>query len=258
MNKPDPLGNVRIVLSHPSHPGNIGAAARAMKTMGLGRLYLVAPKLFPSDEANARASGAVDVLERAIVCDTLDEALRGTVLAAAVTARRRDLSHRLFSPRKAAPVLLERAGKNEVALVFGTEMSGLSNAELDKCQMLITIPANPSYASLNLAAAVQVLAYELRTESAVEPVEESGPEPATFEEVERFYAHLEQTLVTSGFLDPAQPKRLMTRLRRLFARARLEKEEVNILRGILTAVSKDRVHRPKRATGAATEGGRPG
>ena len=240
VNKPDLLNRIRIVLSHTSHPGNIGAAARAMKTMGFGRLYLVNPKQFPDEAATARASGASDILEQAHVCSTLDEALAGTVLAAAVTARRRDLSHELLLPRIAAPRLFENAGQGEVALVFGTEVSGLSNAELGKCQMLISIPANPEYSSLNLGAAVQVLAYELRTclpeGSAIAPAKSN--ELASFEEVEHFYGHLEQTLFSTQFLDPKEPKRMMQRLRRLFARARLEREEVNILRGILAAVDK--------------------
>ena len=162
MKKPNALNNIRIVLSHTSHPGNIGAAARAMKTMGLERLYLVNPKSFPDPVADARAAGAADVLENARVCATLDEALAGTVLAVAVTARRRDLSHEMLSAHQAASRMLELAAQGEVALLFGTEMSGLSNAELDKCQLLATIPANPEFTSLNLASAVQMLAYELR------------------------------------------------------------------------------------------------
>lgn len=240
MNKPDVLNKVRIVLSHTSHPGNIGAAARAMKTMGFGRLYLVNPKSFPDPAADARASGALDVLENARVCASLDEALEGTALAVAVTARRRDLSHDMLPARQAAFRLLSSALQGDVALVFGTEMSGLSNAELDKCQLLATIPANPEYSSLNLAAAVQILVYELRMAFlGEEGLPAAKPmEAASFDEVERFYQHLEQAMIATGFLNPASPKRLMPRLRRLFARARLEKEEVNILRGILTSVDK--------------------
>lgn len=238
MNNSGPLSRVRVVLSHTTHPGNIGAAARAMKTMGLAHLYLVNPRHFPDPDAEARASGAQDVLERASVCASLDEALAGTVLVAGLTARRRDLSHAMLAPRQAAPLLLEQAAAGEVALLFGTEMSGLTNAELDKCQLLINIPANPEYASLNLAAAVQVLAYELRSAWPEVPLHRAkAQEPAAFEDVERFYQHLEQTLVAIDFLNPAQPKRLMQRLRRLFARARLEQEEVHILRGVLTAVN---------------------
>lgn len=229
------MDNIRVVLSHTSHPGNIGAAARAMKTMGLSRLFLVNPKHFPDAAADAMASGATDVLANARVCSSLEEALQGTVLAVGLTARRRDLSHAMLALREAAPQILARAAEAPVALVMGTEMSGLSNAELEKCQMLITIPANPEYGSLNLAAAVQVVAYELRTCAIASDLPQGGFPAATFEEVDQFYEHLEQTLIKIGFLDPRHPKRLMTRLRRLFARAGLEKEEVNILRGILKA-----------------------
>ncbi len=240
MKKPNALNNIRIVLSHTSHPGNIGAAARAMKTMGLERLYLVNPKAFPDPVAAARAAGASDVLENARVCATLDEALAGTVLAVAVTARRRDLSHEMLSAHSAASRMVELAAQGEVALLFGTEMSGLSNAELDKCQLLATIPANPEFTSLNLASAVQILAYELRMAfiGAIEAPVAKEMEAASFEDVERFYQHLERTMIGTGFLDPACPGRLMQRVRRLFARARPEKEEVSILRGILTSVEK--------------------
>ncbi len=240
MNKPDILNNVRVVLSHPSHPGNIGAAARAIRTMGLSRLYLVNPKCFPDPAAVARAAGASDVLDNAVVCATLDEALAGTSLAVAVTARRRDLSHEMLPARGAASRMLEFAAQGEVALVFGTEMSGLSNAELDKCQLLATIAANPEFSSLNLAAAVQILAYELRMawlDEAALPAAKAM-EAASFEEVENFYGHLERAMIATEFLNPASPGRLMQRLRRLFARARLEKVEVDILRGILTSVEK--------------------
>lgn len=240
MKKPNVLNKLRIVLSHTSHPGNIGAAARAMKTMGLERLYLVNPKSFPDAVADARAAGAVDVLMNAQVCATLDEALAGTVLAVAVTARRRDLSHEMLSARQAASRMIALAPSGEVALLFGTEMSGLSNAELDKCQMLATIPANPEFTSLNLASAVQILVYELRM-AFLEEIElppAKANEAASFEDVERFYQHLEQTMIATDFFDPENPGRLMQRVRRLFARARPEKEEVSILRGILTSVDK--------------------
>lgn len=239
MNKPVSLDNVRMVLSHTTHPGNIGAAARAMKTMGLGRLALINPRHFPDPQAEAMACGATDLLERAAVCATLDEALAGTVLAVGLTARRRDLSHPMLTMREAAPQIMGEAAHAPVAVLLGTEMSGLTNAELDKCQLLVTIPANPDYSSLNLAAAVQIVAYELRQALPELPLP-ADPlrELASFEEVEHFYQHLERTLLATGFLNPNQPGRLMQRLRRLFARARMEKEEVNILRGILTAVGK--------------------
>ena len=226
-------------MSHTSHPGNIGAAARAMKTMGFNSLYLINPKHFPDGHANAMSAGADDLLENAVVCNSLDEALHGTTVAVAVTARHRDLSHAVLTSRQAAPQILEYAGDCHVALVFGTEMSGLTNEEVNKCQMLATIPSNPDYSSLNLAAAVQILTYELRMalpETGL--VEVKSRELAQFEDVERFYGHLEQVMVETGFLDPKEPKRLMQRMRRLFVRAQLEKEEVNILRGILSATQK--------------------
>lgn len=239
MNKHNPLDNVRIVLSHTSHPGNIGGAARAMKTMGLDALYLVNPKSFPDAAADARATGAQDLLERARVCTSLDEALAGTVLAVACTARSRDLAHEVLSARQVGPVLLEHALQGPVALVFGTEMSGLTNEETGKCQVLAHIPTNPDYSSLNLAAAVQVMAYELRTALPEAAAMEAKPRAlATFEDVEYYYQRLEKILVETEFLDPEQPKRLMARLRRLFARARLEAQELNILQGMLTALRK--------------------
>ncbi|MDA8381538.1 MAG: RNA methyltransferase [Betaproteobacteria bacterium] len=243
MTKPGVLENVRIVLSHTSHPGNIGAAARAMKTMGLSSLYLVRPKHFPDAQADAMASGAQDVLARARVCGSLPEALQGVVLAAAVSARRRELAQPAVDAREGAAQLLAQSGAHPVAVVFGTEMSGLSNADVGLCQLLVHIPANPAYSSLNLAAAVQILAYELRLAGGLDGVlaDPSAAAPlAPFEDVERFYAYLEEVLVGVEFLNPLAPKRLMERLRRLFARARLEREEVNILRGILTAVQKSR------------------
>lgn len=239
MNKPSTLDNIRIVLSHTSHPGNIGAAARAMKTMGFNSLYLINPKHFPDGHANAMSAGADDLLENAVVCNSLDEALHGTTVAVAVTARHRDLSHAVMTSRQAASQILEYAGGCQVALVFGTEMSGLTNEEVNKCQMLATIPSNPDYSSLNLAAAVQILTYDLRMalpETGLAEVK--SRELAQFEDVERFYGHLEQVMVETGFLDPKEPKRLMQRMRRLFVRAQLEKEEVNILRGILSATQK--------------------
>lgn len=239
MNRSDPLDNVRIVLSHPSHPGNIGAVARAMKTMGLGSLYLVNPRIFPDKEAEVRAAGAWDILNHARVCEELDEALGGTVLAAAVTARIRDLSHEAFDARSGVHELCRYAGQGPVALVFGTEMSGLTTAEVSRCQIVVHIPANPGYSSLNLASAVQVMAYEVRMalSSPLLPLPPTGA-AADFDEVERLLHHLERVAIASDFLDPGEPRRLMQRMRRLFARARLDKDEVNILRGMLNAVEK--------------------
>jgi TrmH family RNA methyltransferase len=238
MSAPDPkrLSNIRIVLARTSHPGNIGAAARAMKTMGLSQLCLVDPAVFPNSQAEAMASGATDVLERATVCATLAEALAGTTLALGVSARRRDIVAEILSPPEAAGRLLAEADAAAVALVFGNETSGLSNEELALCHGLVTIPANPDYSSLNLAAAVQVLSYEVRQAWLGRS---DWPQPAfeaaSGEDVERFYAHLEAALADLEFLNPGSPGRLMLKLRRLFARTRLAKEEVNILRGILSA-----------------------
>lgn len=240
MKPANPLDNIRIVLVETSHPGNLGAAARAMKVMGLSRLYLVNPRCAIDDEARARASGAVDVLDGAVVCASLDEALAGTVLAAACTSRRRDLPHPAYTPRQAAPELLSQAGTAPVAVVYGSETFGLSNEQLGKCRWLLNIPTNPDYASLNLGAAVQVVAYELRCGLADRPLDLPGFAPAAHEEVEALLAAMEETLVAIGFLDPRQPKRLMPRLRRFFARAGLEKEEVAIWRGIFNAAGSGR------------------
>lgn len=233
------LDRVRVVLMRTTHPGNIGAAARAMKTMGLSRLYLVEPVSFPDPVADARASGATDVLENARVVSSLPEALQGTVFSAAVTARRREWSVPVKYAREAATELTGYAEQGDVALVFGTEASGLTNDEVALCSMPVSIPANPAFSSLNLGSAVQLLCYELRV-AALEPVvpPEATPALATFEEVEGFHRHLEQAMTDSGFYDPANPKRLLPRVRRLFGRIRLEREEVNILRGILSTMQR--------------------
>lgn len=233
------LSRIRIVLSHTSHPGNIGAAARAMKTMGITSLYLVNPKKPIDAEAEAMASGASDVLHGARICASLDEALRGTVYALAVSARRRELAYVSADARSAALALVAAAQEGEVAIVFGTEMSGLTNEEILQCRALAHIPADPGYSSLNLAAAVQVLAYETRVAALGAPLPAAEGAAARHEDVENFYIHLEQSLRASGFLDPYNPKRLMPRLRRLFGRVRLEQEEVNILRGVLTSFDKN-------------------
>lgn len=243
MNRSDPLKNVRVVLCGTSHPGNIGAAARALKTMGLSRLYLVAPRRFPDPEALSRASHATDVVARARVCPTLEEALSGVAFAVACSARSREIAVPQVAVREAAGRVVEVARRQQAALVFGNESHGLTTAQVNKCQLLATIPANPRYSSLNLAAAVQVFSYELRmaaTEKAASAVRSKPLPLASFEEVEGFYAHLERSMIAFGFLDPDHPKKLMPRLRRLFARAGLEKEEVNILRGILKSFGRPR------------------
>lgn len=247
------LQRIRVVLSHTTHPGNIGAAARAMKTMGLERLYLVNPKNFPDAQAEAMACGADDVLRSAHVCATLDEALAGTRLAIALTARRRDLSPIASDVRGAAGIAVEQAATGEVAFVFGKEMSGLSNEEVMRCQRVAHIDANSDYSSLNLAAAVQIVAYETRMAALVDAPGEARvlAEGATMEDIEAFFGHLERSMVASGFLNPVQPKRLMERLRRLFGRTRLEKEEVNVLRGMLTAWDEGPYELRRRVTGDA-------
>jgi len=228
---------MRVVLVHTSHPGNIGAAARAMLTMGLERLVLVAPRRFPDPEADARASGATAVLAGAQVVESLDAALSGAALTIGLSARPREFAGQVLSVRAAAERAVAGATHGDVALVFGTEMSGLSNDELARCAVVASIPANPGYASLNLAAAVQVAAYELRVAAGQDGVWAARRfAPATHDEIEGLHAHAAHTLAAMRFLDPAMPKRLMPRLRRLFARAGLEREEVNILRGVLARI----------------------
>lgn len=239
--KPDSLTDVTVVLVGTSHAGNIGAAARAMKTMGLSRLVLVAPRGFPSAEATARAAGADDVLAGAAVVQRLEDAVSDRALVLGTSARSRHLQWPELTPREAAERALARRPS---AIVFGRERSGLSNEELDRCQALIRIPTAADYASLNLAAAVQLLAYELRlaalasmSASAQQVVD---PETVTHGELEGFYAHLDEVLVSIGYLDPEAPKLLRRRLRRLFNRATPDRAELNILRGILSAVQKHR------------------
>ena len=239
MNRPLALDRIRVVLSRTSHPGNIGAAARAMKTMGLRDLWLVAPEAFPDEVATARASGAADLLESARVVGTLQEALADTVFSAALTARRRELSLPRMQARDAARELVARSEDGIVALVFGNETSGMTNEEVGLCSLPVTIPTDPEFSSLNLGAAVQVLSYELRMaalgEAAAAPADVQA-EPATHADFEGFMSHLERVVTASGFHDPANPKRLLPRMRRLFNRVRLEKEEVAILRGMLTTL----------------------
>ena len=238
------LANVRTVLLHTSHPGNIGASARALKTMGLDDLWLVSPKQFTHAEATARASGAADVLQHASVCDDLDAALDDCRLVIGASARTRSIPCPVLDPRECARQACAEGAAGKVAILYGREQSGLSNAELDRCHYLVRIPVSPAYGSLNLAAAVQVISYELlvaqRTLDAGRPVEAAGQVSVSAGEMERFYEHLERTLVELGFLDPANPRQLMRRLRRLYNRARPDNNEINILRGILTAAQQAR------------------
>jgi tRNA/rRNA methyltransferase len=234
LNKQNPFANIRVVLSHTTHPGNIGATARAMKTMGLSRLYLINPRLFPDPQADAMAAGADDILREAVVCSNIDEALHGVTMTVAMTARLRDISLEVKTPREAMPLLLQQAAAQPVALLFGTEMSGLTNEEIGKAQLLAHIPANPEFSSLNLAAAVQVMCYELSVATQSYLPDLPASQPAHHEQLEGFFTHMEKTLFEIGFLTTQNPARIMQRLRRLYARARLEQEEINILRGILS------------------------
>ncbi|OEC35782.1 RNA methyltransferase [Pseudomonas sp. 21C1] len=244
------LQNIRVVLVNTSHPGNIGGAARAMKNMGLSRLVLVDPIDFPSEEANARASGATDILDSAQVVATLEEALVGCNLVVGTSARDRRIPWPMLDPRECGNAACEQAAiGGEVAMVFGREYAGLTNEELQRCQYHVHIPSDPTFSSLNLAAAVQVLCYEVRMAwlaaeglpskmAKVEGTTELNTQPATADELESYYAHLEATLVEIGFLDPAKPRHLMSRLRRLYGRAGISKLEMNILRGVLTETLK--------------------
>lgn len=227
---------IRIVLVATSHPGNIGSAARAMKTMGLSRLYLVKPKSFPDYRAHEMSAGADDILANCIVTDTLDEALSGCQLILATSARPRGLSLPGLMPPECAELVCSKADDVEVAILFGREHAGLTNEELLRCQYHINIPSNPAYSSLNLAQAVQIVAYELRMKllSPSAQVNMREEVPATADEIEHFYAHLTEVMIAIEFLDPANPRRLQERVRRMFNRIGLERMEVNILRGILS------------------------
>lgn len=238
------LSDIRIVLIRPTHPGNVGAVARAIKNMQLESLYLVAPEEFPSPEATARAAGAGDVLERAVVCGTLDEAIKGCHLVIGTTARMRRIEWPELDPETCARTLLDGSRQGPVALLFGQERMGLTNPELDRCQYVVTIPSNPEHPVLNLACAVQILAYEIyRAELAGRAAEDQqgrDAEPVGSEDMRLFYQHLEEVLQQTGFLDPDNPRFLMRRLMRLYNRAQPDRNELNILRGILTSVQKPR------------------
>src|SRR5215468_3595618 len=240
--------NIRIVLVEPSHPGNIGAVARAMKNMALDELVLVRPKQFPHSEAIARASGADDILERALVVGSLAEALAGCGFVAATTSRDRDQNFRMTDVRDAAVRIVAEAGRAPAAVLFGAERTGLTNDDLDAAHVLVRIPANEAYLSLNLAMAVQLVGYELfRARGAkVVPLPTDTP-LATPEEMDRLYVHLAQVMDEIDFRDRTQSgTNLMARIRRFLQRAELDQNEVNILRGLLTAVQ----NRRRRAGGA--------
>jgi len=256
-----PFDRIRYVLVAPTHPGNIGAAARAIKTMGFGRLVVVRPRhadFRVHAEAVALATGAADVLASSGSCETLADALAGVRTAIAMTGYDRQFGPPLADLRACAQAAAARAREagEEVAFVFGTERSGLENEDVERCQMSCAIPANPAFASLNLAQAVQVAAYEcqlaLRGTTLVhEEQRRFGPEEAAapLEALEKFYAHLEQALTVIGALDPAEPKRLMQRLRRLFNRARPTQTEIDLLRGVTAAIIESRADRAGRKRG---------
>lgn len=232
------LNNIRIVLVEPSHPGNIGAAARAMKTMGLSQLVLVNPLRYPDPQAEWRAAAATDVLDQCRVCASLDEAIADCHWVVGASARPRRIPWPVADVRTSARKLLAEAGAGQVAVLFGREADGLSNEELQRCNAHLRIPASPDYPSLNLAMAVQVVAYELFAAQAVPAEPEWDRPPATAAEVEAMLAHLERLLVATDFLDPDNPGQTLTRLRRLAARAGLDQTEVRMLRGIATQLEK--------------------
>ncbi len=235
------LSHIHIILLETTHPGNIGAVARAMKAMGLSRLCLVKPRCFPSAEATARASGADDLLARARVVDSLEEAVAECQLVVGTSNRQRTIGLPLLDPRQMASRLTGQQSPLSVAVLFGPEHSGLSNAQLDHCHWQVSIPTVEDFASLNLAAAVQVIAYELRM-GMLQPAHSRSleREPVPMGEMERFYQHLEEVLTEIEFLDPDNPKQLMRRLRRLYNRVQPDSNEMNILRGILSAVQRSK------------------
>ena len=231
----DLLSRVRIVLLRPQHPGNIGAAARAMKTMGLSDLALVAPEKFPHAQADAMATDAKDVLDGARVFPDLNAAVSDCARVAGTSSRLRALPHNTVAPREWAARIRDEMG-GRIALVFGPERIGLTNEEMHRCDELVCIPANPAFSVLNLAAAVQVLSYELRLATELSPKLGPEREPVSHDEMERFYAHLERVMLGVEFLDAKHPKQLMPRMRRLFGRGAPDQNEMNILRGVLAAM----------------------
>ncbi len=236
------LDRIKVVLMNPSHPGNIGATARAMKTMGILKLCLVEPKKFPCAEATERASSAADVLHQAQIEGCIEDATADCQWVIGVSARTRYLDWPTHNPREFAESLSDKLTNGKVAIVFGRENSGLTNQELQHCHQQICIPSNPDYGSLNLAMAVQVICYEIRMQNLL--IEQSSAihenhalAPASMNSVEGLYQHLEQTMINTQFLDEQQPKHLMKRIRRIFGRTALEDAEINILRGFLKSVN---------------------
>lgn len=239
-----PLDNIRIVLCNTSHPGNIGSAARAMMTMNIFDLVLVNPERFPHAQARAQASGAMAVLDNIRVVGTLEEAVADCGWVVATSARPRHLGDEPYTPWGFADRAVSIASTNRVALVFGTERTGLTNEELERCHAVSMVPVNPKYSSLNLSQAVQIFCYELRKAAMPEVPKVAKKKdaevyaPPAAEEVERFYEHLQSVLLQTGFLDPQNPRALMRRLRTFFNRAQPDRNEINMLRGILTSYEK--------------------
>ncbi len=232
------FNHIRIVMINTSHPGNIGAAARVMKNMGLERLYLVEPKYFPDANATAMASGADDLLEKALVCPSLEQAVQGCHLVLGTTARERKIQHEFIDAREAGTLLNRESLEYEIALLFGRERIGLTNDEIGLCHKLINISTNPDYPSLNVASAIQIVCYEIMmaaidTQTAAKAASKAIAY-ANSDELERYYQHLEQTLIDIEFLRPRHSPQLMPKLRNIYNRLRLEQQEVNILRGILS------------------------
>ncbi len=256
--------NIRIVLVNTTHPGNIGAAARAMKNMGLSRLVLVAPKDYPADRAVWRAASATDVLDKAVVVDTLEEAVAECSLVIGTSARGRRIPWPLLTPRECGDRVWGEAGHHQIALLFGREDRGLTNEELHLCHYHVHIPANPEYSSLNLAAAVQVIAYEIRMSAlaaeAGKPVhfDDWDMPPAAHQDVEHYFAHLQETLEKLGFLTADNPRQTVTRLRRLYGRVRLDQMELSILRGVLTSTQNYIFHAERKLAALQTAAEDPG
>jgi TrmH family RNA methyltransferase len=239
------LSNIRILLVATTHPGNIGATARAMKNMGLTDLGLVTPKIFPSEEADARAAGAEDILLNAQVFDSLDEALADRQQIIGASARLRAVTWPQLNPKQCAEKVIADSHL-KTAILFGRERTGLSNEELERCHYLLHIPCNPAFSSLNIAAAVQVVVYELfqaaLEKGSANPMPISGEEKANGEEMESFHGHLLETLFAIGFLHERKSSpMLIRRLRRIFNRSALEKTDIHILRGILATIQKKTV-----------------
>lgn len=240
------LQNIRIVLVETSHTGNMGSVARAMKTMGLTNLYLVNPLVKPDSQAIALAAGASDVIGNATIVDTFDEAIAGCSLVVGTSARSRSLPWPMLDPRECGLKSVEEGQQAPVALVFGRERVGLTNEELQKCNYHVAIAANPEYSSLNLAMAVQVITYEVRMawlqseqSPSTLPMENSESPYPLVDDLERFYQHMEKMMIASGFIRESSPGQVMSKMRRLFTRARPERDELNILRGMLSSFEKN-------------------